>query len=33
MRYAVHERNGWLLAMPGFSIAAWKLAPRDNFTG
>ena len=28
MRYAVHDRNGWPLAMLGFSTAAWKLAPR-----
>ena len=33
MRYAVHDRNDWPLAMLGFSTAAWKLAPRDNFTG
>ena len=33
MRYAVHDRNGWPLAMLGFSTAAWKLAPRDNFIG
>jgi len=33
MRYAVHDRNGWLVAMLGFSTAAWKLAPRDNFIG
>ena len=31
MRYAVHDRNGWPLAMLGFSTAAWKLAPRDTF--
>ena len=31
MRYAVHDRNGWTVAMLGFSTAAWKLAPRDNF--
>ena len=31
MRYAVHDRDGWPLAMLGFSTAAWKLAPRDNF--
>ena len=30
MRYAVHDRNGWPLAMLGFSTAAWKLAPRDR---
>ena len=33
IRYAVHDRNGWPLAMLGFSTAAWKLAPRDNFIG
>ena len=33
MRYAVHDRNGWALAMLGFSTAAWKLAPRDHFIG
>ena len=33
MRYAVHDRNGWPLAMLGFSTAAWKLASRDNFIG
>ena len=33
MRYAVHDRNGWPLAMLGFSTAAWTLAPRDNFIG
>ena len=33
MRYAVHDHNGWLLAMLGFSTAAWKLAPRNNFIG
>ena len=27
MRYAVHDRDGWPLAMLGFSTAAWKLAP------
>ena len=31
MRYAVHDRNGWPIAMLGFSTAAWKLAPRDRF--
>ena len=31
MRYAVHDRNGWPVAMLGFSTAAWKLAPRDRF--
>ena len=33
IRYAVHDRNGWPLAMLDFSTAAWKLAPRDNFIG
>ena len=33
MRYAVHDRNDWPLAMLGFSTAAWKLAPRDRFIG
>ena len=33
MRYAVHDRNGWPIAMLGFSTAAWKLAPRDSFIG
>ena len=33
MRYAVHDRDGWPLAMLGFSTAAWKLAPRDRFIG
>ena len=33
MRYAVHDRNGWPLAMLGFCTAAWKLAPRDAFIG
>ena len=33
MRYAVHDRNGWPVAMLGFSTAAWKLAPRDTFIG
>ena len=33
MRYAVHDRKGWPLAMLGFSTAAWKLAPRDTFIG
>ena len=33
IRYAVHDRNGWPLAMLGFSTAAWKLAPRDRFVG
>ena len=33
MRYIVHDRNGEPLAMLGFSTAAWKLAPRDQFIG
>ena len=33
MRYAVHDRDGGPIAMLGFSTAAWKLAPRDNFIG
>ena len=33
MRYAVYDRDGWPLAMLGFSTAAWKLAPRDSFIG
>ena len=33
MRYAVHDRDGALLALLGFSTAAWKLAPRDNYIG
>ena len=33
MRYAVHDRDGWPVAMLGFSTAAWKLAPRDRFIG
>ena len=33
MRYAVHDRDGTPLAMLGFSTAAWRLAPRDNFIG
>ena len=33
MRYAVHDHNGWPLAMLGFSTVAWKLARRDNFIG
>ena len=33
MRYAVHDRDGTPIAMLGFSTAAWKLAPRDNFIG
>ena len=33
MRYAVHDRDGWPLAMLGFSTAAWMLAPRDHFIG
>ena len=30
IRYAVHDRNGWAVAMLGFSTGAWKLAPRDR---
>ncbi len=33
MRYAVHDREGRPLAMLGFSAAAWKTAPRDDFIG
>ena len=33
MHYAVHDRNGWSLAMLGFSTAARKLAPRDRSIG
>ena len=33
MRYAVHDRDGWPLAMLGFSTAARKLSPRDRFIG
>ena len=33
MRYAVHARDGAPLAMPGFSTAARRLAPRDRFVG
>ena len=33
MRYAVHDRDGRPLAMLGFSAAAWKIAPRDDFIG
>ncbi len=33
MRYAVHDRNGWPVAMLGFSTAAWKRAPHDTFIG
>ena len=33
MRYDVHDRDGWPVAMLGFSTAAWKLAPRDTFIG
>ena len=33
MRYAIHDRAGWPVAMLGFSTAAWKLAPRDSFIG
>ena len=33
MRYAVHDRDGWPIALLGFSTAAWKLALRDRFIG
>ena len=33
MRYAVEDREGRPLAMLGFSAAAWKTAPRDDFIG
>ncbi len=33
MRYTVHDRDGGLLALLGFSTAARKLAPRDRFIG
>ena len=33
MRYAVHARSGWPIAMLGFSTATWKLAPRDSLVG
>ena len=33
MRYTVHAGDGTPLAMLGFSTAAWRLAPRDNFIG
>ena len=34
MRYAVHDRDGWPLAMLGFSTAARGSSPRaDNFIG
>ncbi len=33
MGYAIHDQNGWPLAMLGFSTAAWKHAPRDSFIG
>ena len=33
VRYAVHDRDGWLLVILGFSIAAWKRALRDRFIG
>jgi len=33
MRDAVHECDGQLIAMPGFSTAARKLAPRAPFVG
>lgn len=31
MRYTIHDRNSWPLAMFGFSTAAWKFAPCDRF--
>ncbi len=33
MRYTVQDREGRALAMLGFSAAAWKIAPRDDFIG
>lgn len=33
MRYTVQDREGRPLAMLGFSAAAWKTAPRDDFIG
>ncbi|MCY3876321.1 MAG: DUF4338 domain-containing protein, partial [Rhodobacteraceae bacterium] len=33
MRYAVQDREGRPLALLGFSAAAWKTAPRDDFIG
>ena len=33
MHCAVYNRDGWPIAMLGFSTAAWKLAPRDCFIG
>ena len=33
MRYTVQDREGRALAMLGFSAAAWKTAPRDDFIG
>ena len=33
MRCAVHDRDGWPLAMLGFSTAAWERTPRDRFIG
>ncbi|MCY4592520.1 MAG: DUF4338 domain-containing protein [Alphaproteobacteria bacterium] len=33
MRYAIHDRTGWSVAMLGFSTAAWQLAPGDSFIG
>ena len=34
MRYTVYDRSGLIpLALLGFSAAAWKLAPRDDFIG
>ena len=33
MRYAVHDRNSWPLAMLDFSTAAWKLAQDAHIVG
>ena len=33
MCYAIHDRASWPIAMPGFSTAAWTLAPRDSVIG
>ena len=33
IRYAVHDRHRWPIAMLRFSTAAWKLASRDHFIG
>ena len=33
MRYVVYDRDGWPLAMLGFSNVARRLAPRDRFIG